>query len=94
MKCLKCGGVMLKDNGDLSCINCGARTPGKPQKRSEWHNHWESNKDAILQSYYSMKLYAFFKKWGLNSCTWQRLKKRWKVKNKLELVSEMWSLRG
>ena len=56
--------------------------PPKPRKRKKLWEYYEQNKEAMIADYQSMRVSSFFKKWGLGSLTWQKLREKWEVPNK------------
>ena len=44
--------------------------------------HCEENKEEILRDHQDLKLLDFFKKWGLRSVSWTKIKALWKVPRK------------
>ncbi len=56
--------------------------PHRPKGKHSIGAYWERNKEAVISDYYSMKLLAFLRRWGVATYTWGKLKKRWGVQNK------------
>jgi len=56
--------------------------PPRPKKRKLFLKYFEQNKEAILVDYNSMKLRDFFKRWGISSTGWTKLKVDWNVQGK------------
>lgn len=56
--------------------------PPRPQKRKNLRAYFEKHKEAILADYHSMTLLKLFKKWGIASKTWTRLREDWGVTTK------------
>ncbi len=53
--------------------------PERPRKRKEIWLYLEKYKESILLDYSNLTLPEFFKRWGLTSTTWQKLKKKWAI---------------
>ena len=56
--------------------------PARPKKKKQLRKYYEQNKDAIVADYNLMKLLLFFKKWGIGSTAWTKLKAEWGVPGK------------
>lgn len=54
----------------------------KPWKRKQIGRYYEQNKEMIIGDYQSMTLLKFFKKWGITSATWTKLRNLWRVPKK------------
>ena len=56
--------------------------PTKPKNRRKLKGYWEKNREAVVADYLSMRVSSFFKRWGISSNTWQKLREKWQVPNK------------
>lgn len=54
----------------------------KPKKHKQIGRYYEENKELITADYKSMTLLALFKKWGITSSTWTKLRTAWGVPKK------------
>lgn len=57
--------------------------PTKPKDKRTIGGYWEKNREAMTADYQSMRVSSFISKWGLSSTTWQELKNKWGVPNKI-----------
>ena len=56
--------------------------PPKPRSRKERGKYYDRHMTDVLADYQSMKLLDFFKRWGISSGMWKKLKQRWGVNGK------------
>lgn len=59
-----------------------APVPPRPKKRKKLWEYFEQNKKEIIADYQSMILRDFFKRWGITTVTWKKLKDKWKISTK------------
>lgn len=78
--------LSAEDKKDLETVLSAATAepapappPRRRQKRKSREEYFEQNREVIIYDYYLMPLLDFFKKWGLCSHTWKRLKAQWEV---------------
>lgn len=54
----------------------------KPRKKKLVGRYYEQNRELMISDYKSMTLLNFFKKWGMSSPTWMKLRALWGVPKK------------
>ena len=72
--------VMMAETSDY--VGEDTSVPARPKKRKLLRQYYEQNREAILADYKSMKLKDFFKRWGISSTGWTKLKADWNVQGK------------
>jgi len=56
--------------------------PTKPKKKKQVGRYYEQNRELMISDYKSMTLVNFFRKWGMSSPTWMKLRALWGVPKK------------
>lgn len=73
------------DRNDLKTVLSASKAEPEPapvprkHKRERREEYWEQNRFAITEDYYVMTLVELYKKWGLSSNLWKRLRIKWEV---------------